>query len=174
MVFERYGLKNGVVTLPGFDLDMSIGESNYFRFDGLVESIDEHTEKLCQEFRLQHKFKEGSSLYGRTLTLKYKGLVGSIIFYKDMGENHNIFTLGHESTDALIGYGMKKTLVDLFRGCGIFMDSNIDDIPKQDFCDAGGLLALKLKGQSTEYAQHHLNRINPLFVELMRQSGQIN
>ncbi|TKJ16925.1 hypothetical protein CEE44_00105 [Candidatus Woesearchaeota archaeon B3_Woes] len=169
MVFERYGLKNGIVTLPGFDIDLSIGESNYLRVDGLVKSIDEHTEKLCQEFRLQHKFKEGSSLYGRTLTLRHNDHVGSIIFYKDRGDAHNTFTLGRESTNALISYGMKNTLVDFFNEFGIYIKGNIDDFSKKELCDAGGLLALSLKGISDESAQQFSGIINPLLISLKYQ-----
>lgn len=172
MVFERYGLRNGIVTLPGFDRDVSIGDSNYFRFDGLVKSIDEHTRELCQEFRLPNTFDDGSKLSGRTTTIGYRFFVGSIIYYKDMGEAHNIFTLGHESVETLMDYDMEQTLVKWLKEANFSVNGNISGIPRETFCDVGGLLALHLKGKHDEFVRQYPTRVDPRIIALMYQSRQ--
>jgi len=172
MAFEDYGMKNGIVTIPGFGMDVSIGDKNYIRVDGLVQNIKDHTRTVSREFGLQENFGDVSTLSGRTITVRYEDYAGSVIFHKDMGEAHNIFTLGHESFEMLMEYGMEETLVDLFRDAGFAVSGNISNIPRELFCDVGGLLALHLKGKREEFVAQYPNRIHPGIVDLMYRSLQ--
>lgn len=167
MVFERDGFSNRIVTLPGFDKEISIGKLNYLRFDGLVEDIDEHTRKISREFRIPNNFGDGSELSGRTITLRYRDFVGSVIFYKDMGEAHNIFTLGHESVETLLDYGMGQTLVDFLRDAGFAVNDNIGGIPRELYGDIGGLLALHLRGKMDEFVEQYTARVHPGIIAMM-------
>jgi len=172
MVFEKYGLKNQIVVLPGFDQKVSIGEKNYLRFDGIVKDINKHTDQLCLEFNTVNTFEDGSKKTGRAFNLTYGDSKGSIIFYRDAGDLYNPFTLGQISTDALIHFGLEKKLGELFEKAGFALDEDFYNVPRENAWDLGGLLAIHLTGGPGGIPEPFPERVDSKAVCLIYKDGR--
>ena len=107
MVFEDYGFKTGRIVFPGLDLVVRFNEDRYFRNDGIVADMNQHTDEVLGEFwASNHDYQRGVPAYGRHIPFNSNSDKASLIFIRDWNPETNRFSYGHESTHAIIYLGL--------------------------------------------------------------------
>ncbi|MGV8087417.1 MAG: hypothetical protein ACP5N1_07330 [Candidatus Woesearchaeota archaeon] len=151
MVFTQYGFKTGNVILPGIELDVDFSPNRFFRNDGIVSNLKEHTDKVFRDIGhsldYTHNF---DSLHGICNTVDYtyyeytalNPYLACCIYILDVTPVINLFTLGHESTHAVINLGVKNQFLYMLKDEGFSLDPFTKFTNNEAIAHVGGVLAL--------------------------------
>ncbi len=154
MNWAEHGFKTGRVTLPGLEIEVDL-KREWFRNDGSQWSLPRHKKKLEEELDMVLPgyfpgFSTGQRVTGMTYTFTseaiytHKGCVVAV--KKSLFPADALFTLGHESTHALVYFGKEKAFLDALNEYHFSLDPFERYGDEEEICNVGGIFALYKKG----------------------------
>ena len=152
MDFREYGFQTGKVLLPGLDLEVKLGPNQFFRNDGFVEDIVEHTNEIYREFKCPNDAPEKPSLFGRCLSISNPRYKFAIVFAKSRDEPNDQFVWAHESTHAAMRLGFKKEFLTLLKVRGFNLNPFKKYCDEEAIANVGGLLGLYVAFPLVQYS----------------------
>jgi hypothetical protein len=154
MIFEKYGFNTEAV-LPGLNLSVKLGKNKYLRNDGLVNDIDEHTDLIKKELKVDFEYEKGTSDYGGLVALKEGKEKAAIIFFSDPNPKTQNFYSGHESGHAIIYLGLEKLLIAQLRQEGFTLDPFKKYNDEELIAHTIGLFSLYLKNKDINLLNYY-------------------
>lgn len=144
MSFTDQGFQSGAIKLPGLEFSIRLPPDVYFRDDGAVDSVRDHSESVCREINASPPDELFLESYGRLMTFHRDNSSGIVMIVKKDNFALEIFRKGHESSHLLIDCGLSERLRCSFgyEGFGI----TPFDYEEERTCDLGGLLAMYKHG----------------------------
>jgi hypothetical protein len=146
--FTNRGFNAEKTFFPGLDIVADLPANCYFRNDGIVKDLKEHKIKLQQEMS---KILQPNDIYydseaaGLHIGIYRDYAKASLMFIKDMNNAYiNTLCLGHESTHAVIHFGLEEYLMKALRESGFQIDPFKEyGADEERIADTGGWLAVE-------------------------------
>jgi len=147
MDFLKFGFQTGKVILPGIDLEVTLPSNRFFRNDGIVDNLREHTDKIYRDMgiSLDHAHNLDSGYAASNHLLDNSGNIASVIYIQDFSKYDNLFNYGHESTHAAHILGLEKQFCGMLKHEGFSLDPFIRFKDREVIADIGGVIALYKK-----------------------------
>jgi hypothetical protein len=142
MDFSRYGFKTGKVILPGINLEVTLPKNNYFRNDGIVANIEEHTDKIFREIYPDFKYDRPPALAaGKCLSWREEEYKLSVIYLLDNKPETIMFNYGHESVHAIQNLGIEDQFVEMLKQEGFTLNPFTYYSNRELQAHVGGIMA---------------------------------
>lgn len=163
MDLKKLGFKTGKIVFPGLGLETRLEPGQYFRNDGVVESLKRHYDKLSRTFNfpaiegscaLPDDFSDMAGFtYRLYLDKEQTDANGKAVLLavQDRGYLENIFSLGHESVHALIRLGKEKEFTRYVNFYGFNLDPFKVFDHDEHVAHIGGLVSMHRRGRDYYY-----------------------
>ena len=173
MILEDYGYSTENILIPGLNIQVMLGKNRYFRNDGVVADLHEHTDRIFEELNAINPHKrDNEEHYGRTVKLDLEvrkiSVKASIIFILEQQSLPDaIFNTGHESVHALIHLGKEQYLIESLENLGFFFDPFQVYDDEESVANVGGFLSL-YRANPLTFEQFHIPEIEHIKREFWR------
>ena len=146
MSLEKFGYLSNKVFFPGINMLVKLDDNQFFRFDGFVDNLEEHTFKIFFELGLKYSPNNYEDSVARHVGLNLKSnssrVKTSNIFLLNKGSVANYFNLGHEAVHSLIHLNKEQYFLDELHKNGFQINPFEKYSDEEKIADIGGLLTL--------------------------------
>src|SRR4030042_3066551 len=97
--FEDDGFVTGSIVLPGLDMPLNLSEKHYFRFDGIVQNMQEHLRSLSPDIRgfLDKYIEDPRMQTAFNFGLIWYDFIGMFMAVRDVSPRVNLSNIAHEA-----------------------------------------------------------------------------
>ena len=144
--FEDDGFVTGSIVLPGLDMSLNLSEKHYFRFDGIVQNMQEHLRSLSPDIRafLDKYIEDPRMQTAFNFGLIWYDFIGMFMAVRDVSPRVNLSNIAHEAAEIVFGLGYQKELETHLRGFGL--EKGINDFETHEIGVIAGILIPRAKG----------------------------
>jgi len=120
--FKEDGFNRGFVIMPGLQLGVQFKSGQWFRYDGLVPSLEGYIQQLPEAIRehlIGYDYNEKGGFNLKLSTEKEEGFLMAVL---DISPRANVFNQAHESSEVLRRAGKLSKLQIFIQSNGFKVD----------------------------------------------------